>query len=127
MLGNSNVGVTIAVSDLDAAKRFYGEVLGLEQVNEDPGGVSYKSGNSRVYVYPSDMAGTNKATYAGWSVTDIEAVVEELKAKGVSFEQYDDMPGVTRQGDIHVMGDSFKAAWFKDPTGNILALDNGEM
>src|SRR4051794_27483925 len=109
MLGDANVMVTIAVKDLAEGKRFYGEVLGLEKLDENPGGVTYKSGDCKLFVYPSEYAGTNKATYAGWSVKDIEAVVEDLKAKGVSFEQYDDMPGVTREGDIHTMGDNFKA------------------
>lgn len=123
MLGDSKVYPTIAVKDLDAAKKFYGELLGLEVADENPGGVAYKSGNSGIFVYPSEMAGTNKATYASWSVSDIEATIEDLKAKGLSFEHYDDMPGMTREGDIHTMG-PLKAAWFKDPDGNILALDN---
>ncbi len=53
----------------------------------------------------------------------MEGAVKELKAKGVTFEQYDDIPGVERDGDIHKMGD-LKAAWFKDPDGNILNIVN---
>ena len=123
MLGDSDAYATIAVSDMDAAKKFYSETLGLEQVSESPGGVVYKSGNSHIFVYPSMTAGTNQATYAGWTVEDVETTVKELKDKGVKFEQYDDLPQVTRQGDIHVMGD-LKAAWFKDPSGNILSLSD---
>jgi catechol 2,3-dioxygenase-like lactoylglutathione lyase family enzyme len=123
MLDDSNVYPTIAVKDLDEAKKFYGEVLGLEPVHEDPGGVAYKAGNSRLFVYPSEYAGTNKATYASWSVAGIEQVVEDLKAKGVSFEHYDNMPDTILEGDIHASGE-MKIAWFKDPTGNILAIDN---
>jgi catechol 2,3-dioxygenase-like lactoylglutathione lyase family enzyme len=123
MLGDKSVCPTIAVKDIDEAKQFYGEVLGLELVDENPGGVMYRSGSSRMFVYPSEYAGSNQATYAEWSVTDIEAVVEALKAKGVNFEHYEDMPETTLEGDLHVMGE-LKMAWFKDPTGNILAIDN---
>jgi hypothetical protein len=71
-----------------------------------------------LFVYESRYAGTNQATSATWVVDDAEEVVRALKAKGVSFEHYD-LPGLTRQGDLHVAG-SFKGAWFKDPDGNIL-------
>jgi catechol 2,3-dioxygenase-like lactoylglutathione lyase family enzyme len=121
MLGNEPVYATIAVKDINKAKEFYGRTLGLEQVDENPGGVMYKSGGGKVFVYPSQEAGTNRATYAAWETSDVEAAVNELKAKGVLFEQYDDLPEVTREGDIHVMGD-MKAAWFKDPDGNILSI-----
>lgn len=121
MLGDSNVCATLAVSDMDAAKTFYGDTLGLTLVSEDPAGVLYKSADSRLFVYPSAVAGTNKATYAAWMSDDVEAVADALKAKGISLEQYDDLPGVTREGDIHLMGD-YKGIWFKDPSGNILSV-----
>ena len=77
-----------------------------------------------VFVYPSEFAGTNKATAISWGVgDDMEAIISDLKGKGVTFEHYDSLPGVTMQGDVHVMGD-LKAAWFKDPDGNILNLVN---
>jgi catechol 2,3-dioxygenase-like lactoylglutathione lyase family enzyme len=123
MLGSSDVCATIAVSDLTAAQKFYGEVLGLEQSMESPGGVFYKSGSSGVFVYPTEFAGTNKATYASWMVDDVEAAVEALKAKNVNFLQYDNLPGATREGDVHVMGE-VKSAWFTDPDGNILNIVN---
>lgn len=123
MLGDKTAVATIAVKDLSAAKKFYGEVLGLKNVDDTPGGTRYKSGDSWVFVYPSEFAGTNKATAASWGVgNDLTAVVEDLKAKGVSFEKYD-MPGVTLEGEVHVMGE-LKSAWFKDPDGNILNLVN---
>ncbi|HSX23665.1 MAG TPA: VOC family protein [Candidatus Saccharimonadales bacterium] len=122
MLSEGTAIATIAVKDLEAAKKFYGDKLGLKQVeSEDPGGVMYASGASKVLVYESSYAGTNQATTASWHVDDLEGTVNELKGKGITFEQYD-FPGVTRDGDIHVMG-NIKAAWFKDPDGNILALD----
>lgn len=123
MLGSANAYATIAVKDFDEAKKFYEEILGLEKAHESPGGAMYKSGNSMVFVYPSGVAGTNQATYASWEVDDVEATIASLKDKGVSFEQYDAIPGVTRQGDLHIMG-SLKAAWFKDPSGNILSIVN---
>lgn len=126
MLGDADISAVLAVKDLGEAKKFYGDVLGLQKAGEDPGGVNYKSGKTNVYVYPSELAGTNKATAAGWTVSDLEKVVEELKAKGVSFEHYDDLPGTKLEGDVHVMG-NFKAVWFKDPSGNILSINSGEM
>jgi hypothetical protein len=83
----------------------------------------YKSGNSMVLVYPSEFAGTNKATAASWAVgDDFDAIVEDLRAKGVTFEKYD-LPDTTREGDVHILGE-FKAVWLKDPDGNILNLTN---
>jgi catechol 2,3-dioxygenase-like lactoylglutathione lyase family enzyme len=116
---------TIAVRDMDAARRFYEGTVGLKLVNDMmPEAVTLKSGSSKVLVYRSQYAGTNKATAATWIVgNDLEKIVKELKSKGVSFEHYD-MPGVTHKGDIHV-GAGPDAAWFKDPDGNILALVSG--
>lgn len=123
MLGSNDVCACLAVKDMDAAKKFYGETLGLEAATESPAGTFYKSGNGGVFVYPSSFAGTNQATAAAWMIDDVEGAVEELKAKGVTFEHYDNIPEVTLQGDIHVSGD-MKAAWFKDPDGNILNIVN---
>lgn len=122
MLADNDIAAVLAVKNLEAAKEFYEGKLGLQKDGDDPGGIFYKSGNSRVLVYESQYAGTNQATAAGWHVKDLEAVVAELKSKGVTFEHYD-MPGVTREGDIHDWDGKFKAVWFKDPDGNILAID----
>jgi catechol 2,3-dioxygenase-like lactoylglutathione lyase family enzyme len=119
MLADADAMATIAVRDLKTATRFYEEVLGLKpDGDKQDGGARYRSGNSRVFVYESQYAGTNQATAATWVVPDAEEVVRDLKAKGVTFEHYD-LPGLTRQGDLHVAG-SFKGAWLKDPDGNIL-------
>lgn len=121
MFNEGNVVATIAVKDLAAGKKFYGETLGLAQVDENPGGVTYRSGNGKVFVYQApSSAGTGQATCAFWDVNDLEAVVAELNGKGVSFEHYD-LPGGVREGDIHVMG-PMKSAWFKDPDGNVLGV-----
>jgi catechol 2,3-dioxygenase-like lactoylglutathione lyase family enzyme len=125
MLGDKEVIATIAVRNLDAAKRFYEGKVGLKLADvQEEGTVSYQSGQSTVLVYESEYAGTNKATAATWVVGDeVDKVVRELKGKGVAFEHYD-LPGMTRQGDVHVAG-QMRAAWFKDPDGNIHALVSG--
>jgi catechol 2,3-dioxygenase-like lactoylglutathione lyase family enzyme len=124
MLNDANAVATVAVKDIDVAAEFYRDTLGLPQVDADGDEViTLRSGTSTINVYCSDYAGTNKATAVTWTVgEDIERVVRDLKAKGVIFEHYD-MPNSTRQGDIHVFGD-VKAAWFKDPDGNILNIIN---
>ena len=126
MLRNKDAAATIAVSDLDRAREFYENTLGLTAVHEDAGGILYKSGNSAILVYPSEFAGTNKATAATWAVgNDFDSIVSELGGSGMAFEHYDDLPETTREGDIHIFGD-MKAVWFKDPDGNILNLVNME-
>lgn len=122
ILGNSLVSPSVAVKDFDEAKKFFGETLELEVDSESQGGIIYKCGASRLFVYTSSFAGTNQATYAGWIVEDVAAVAEDLKSKGVELLHYPDMPGVTLEGDVHKMGDDFAAIWFKDPTGNIFSV-----
>ena len=124
MLDDKKAVATIAVKDTKAAKKFYEGVLGLRPEGpERPGVLTYKSGGAPLFVYESKYAGTNKATSATWAFDDVEKEVEALKRKGVTFEHYD-FPEMTRKGDVHVSGD-MKAAWFKDPDGNILALVSG--
>lgn len=123
MLGDKTAAATIAVKDMDIAKKFYEGTLGLTKAGDDPGGILYKSGDSTVFVYQSEFAGTNKATSASWGVGDaLNSVIDDLKAKGVAFEKYE-IPGATHEGDVHVLGE-LKAAWFKDPDGNILNIVN---
>jgi catechol 2,3-dioxygenase-like lactoylglutathione lyase family enzyme len=127
MLGGKQAGATLAVSDLQRAKDFYGNTLGLSSIDEPPGSVLYKSGDSVVLVYESQYAGTNQATAATWAAGgDFDAIVEDLRSKGVAFEHYDDLPETTREGDVHIMGE-LKGVWFKDPDGNILSLINMAM
>jgi catechol 2,3-dioxygenase-like lactoylglutathione lyase family enzyme len=121
MLGSNDAVATIAVKDTQAAKNFYERTLGFQPADGEGDGVLvYKSGRSKLFVYKSDYAGTNKATSATWVVPDVDTAVRDLKGKGVRFEHYD-MPEMKRQGDVHVAGD-MKAAWFKDPDGNILGI-----
>jgi catechol 2,3-dioxygenase-like lactoylglutathione lyase family enzyme len=125
MLSDKNAVACIAVKDMDLAKKFYEGTLGLTQANDsDPGGVLYKSGNSQIFVYESQFAGTNQATTAAWGVgDDIQKIIDDLKSKGVTFEHYDSIPNAKLEGDVHTIGE-LKAAWFKDPDGNILNLVN---
>jgi catechol 2,3-dioxygenase-like lactoylglutathione lyase family enzyme len=121
MLGDKDVIATVAVKDLAAARRFYEGTLGLKVVDATgTEAITFASGRSSLIVYRSEFAGTNKATALNWRVPDIERVVAALKDKGVRFERYD-FPGMTRDGDVHLMG-AFKSAWFKDQDGNIIAL-----
>jgi len=127
MLGNQDAVVTIAVKDLTVAQKFYEDKLGLKKVDLGDSGqeeevLSLKSGSSRVNVYRSKYAGTNQATAATWVVPDVDGTVRDLKAKGVAFERYD-LPEMNHEGDVHVAG-KLRAAWFKDPDGNILSLVN---
>jgi catechol 2,3-dioxygenase-like lactoylglutathione lyase family enzyme len=122
MLGDKDSLANVAVKDLEVAKKFYEKTLGLEQVDsEDHEVIIFKSGNSRLLVYRSQYAGTNQATAVTWMVGEnVEDIVQALKDNGVSFEHYD-MPGIKREGDLHIAGD-MKVAWFKDPDGNILNI-----
>jgi catechol 2,3-dioxygenase-like lactoylglutathione lyase family enzyme len=121
MLNQGTVFAVVAVRDMSAARDFYTNVLGLQVTDDDPGGITLSSGSGKLFVYESANGGQNPATSAGWHVDSVESAVEELKTRGVMFEHYEGMPGEW-QGDIMVM-DGRKAAWFKDPSGNILALD----
>jgi catechol 2,3-dioxygenase-like lactoylglutathione lyase family enzyme len=125
MLAERDAAATIAVRDLDTAKKFYEGTLGLKSIGGQDSEVRvYQSGNSKIVVYKSQYAGTNQANAVTWGVgDDLDGVVQTLKAKGVVFEHYD-LPGLTRNGDVHVAG-KFKAAWFKDPDGNILHVNSG--
>lgn len=122
MLGNRDATANLAVKDMQIARKFYEDTLGLEQVGaEGDEVIVYRSGNSTLNVYRSEYAGSNKATAVTWVVgDDMEAEVRALKAKGISFEHYD-MPDLKLEGDIHV-GQDMKVAWFKDPDGNLLNL-----
>ena len=126
MLGKAGATPMIAVKDLDRARKFYEETLGLE-AKEVMGGevLEVKSGNTPISVYRSEFAGTNKATALTFGVDDLESEVRELKEKGVFFEQYD-LEGLTPKGDFYVGEGGFKTAWFKDPDGNILSLIEGD-
>jgi catechol 2,3-dioxygenase-like lactoylglutathione lyase family enzyme len=120
MLGARHSIATIAVKNLEEARVFYEEKLGLEVARELPEGISYRTGGTTLLVYASRYAGTNQATCVTWAIDDVERVAKELSARGVTFEHYD-LPGTTLEGAVHAEGDR-KAVWFKDPDGNILSV-----
>jgi catechol 2,3-dioxygenase-like lactoylglutathione lyase family enzyme len=121
MLGKADATPMLAVKDLDRARQFYEDILGLERKEEWGEGITLESGDTRINLYRSEFAGTNKATALNFDVDDIQKEVGELKEKGIFFEQYD-LPGLQHQGDIYVGEGGFKTTWFKDPDGNILSL-----
>jgi catechol 2,3-dioxygenase-like lactoylglutathione lyase family enzyme len=124
MLGKADATPMIPVKDLDRARTFYEDALGLKTKDEMGGEVlTMESGETTINVYRSEFAGTNKATALTFDVDDAEKEVRELKDKGILFEHYE-MPGLTQQGDLYV-AKGFKTAWFKDPDGNILSLVEG--
>ena len=121
MLSNASATAMIAVKDIDRARKFYEETLGLDTRDAMDGEVlEVTSGQTVINVYRSEHAGTNKATSLTFDVQDIEGEVRELKEKGVFFETYD-VPGLEQRGDLYV-AEGMKTAWFKDPDGNILSL-----
>ena len=121
MLGKADATPMIAVKDIDRAKQFYRDKLGLKPVQE-MGNEFFmlRSGDTTLNVYRSEFAGTNKATALTFEVDDIDAEVRELKDNGIKFEHYD-VEGLKADGDIY-SGEGMKTAWFKDPDGNILSL-----
>lgn len=112
---------TIAVSDIDQAKKFYGEILGFKAIPYPAAGVMYQAAEGTgFYVYQSQVAGTNQATYLTFEVKDLDATVKDLRDRGIVFEDYD-FPGLKTVDGIAEMEDE-RAAWFKDPDGNILSV-----
>lgn len=123
-LGDTKAVATVAVRDIAAARTFYEGTLGLK-MSENRGEVlTFEAANSSLFVYRSTFAGTNRATAVTWVVAGrVDDLVAELKKTGVTFEHYD-LPEMHREGDVHVAGD-LRAAWFKDPDGNIHSLVSG--
>ena len=124
MLQQSPLYAYLPAKDVGRARRFYEQKLGFEPKAELAGGVTYEfADHTAGFLYPTSNAGTSKASQAFWQVDDVEREVAELKARGVSFEEYDTPDLKTRDG-IATNG-GVKAAWFKDTEGNILALVQG--
>ena len=124
MFGSITPTPMLAVKDVARARRFYEDVLGFVPLDDRVEDIrQYRAGEVVFVVYPSQYAGSNRATALTWTVGDqLERTVETLKGKGVVFEHYD-LPDTVRRGDIHVSGE-IRNAWFKDPDGNIHALSN---
>jgi len=123
MLANSEVSAQIPASDFVRAKKFYQGTLGLKlSVDMGEGGARFDAGNGTFFwVYPSEFAGTNKATALGFEVQDIEKAVEMLSGKGITFQHYD-MPSLKTDARGIAEAEGWKGAWFNDTEGNILAI-----
>jgi catechol 2,3-dioxygenase-like lactoylglutathione lyase family enzyme len=121
MLNSAPLYAYVPVSDLERARRFYEEKLGLEPGKPTGPGLAYSCGfGTAFFMYPSAGAGTNQASCAFWKVKDVEAVANWLRSRGVVFEEYD-LPGMKTVRGIFTGGGG-KTAWFKDSEGNIMAL-----
>lgn len=122
MLHDFPLHAYIPARDLQRAREFYQQKIGLKPREVRDGGVVYEFGRgTAAFLYVSPNAGSSKASQAFWSVPDVDALIARLEARGVVFETYDDVPGArSPQGAITAGG--AKAAWFKDSEGNIMAL-----
>ena len=129
MLEDSKVAARIPVQDLQRAKSFYEKKLGLEPSEERPGGLLYRFGSGEFALFESAGAASGNHTQMAWEVEDIEATVGLLRARGVTFEEYD-LPGLRTVGGIaEVVGNypskggvGEKAAWFRDGDGNLFGI-----
>ena len=124
-LSDGRVGAAIAVTDMNRAVEFYEGKLGLRSGGDDPdGGRTYQcGGGTTLHVFPSPIARASGATAAGFLIENVEGTVDDLTAKGVTFEQYREGPFVTDDKGLARM-DDYVGAWVKDPDGNVLAIGN---
>ncbi len=120
MLSTSVIFATAPTTDVARAKEFYTEKVGLKVMHEDEAGVALEAGSgSSIYLYKRAPSKADH-TVASFMVSDIDSEVNELRSKGVKFEDYN-MPGLTTENGIATWGKD-KAAWFKDPDNNIIGL-----
>ena len=124
-LQQSPIYAYLPASDVARARAFYEKTLGFNPAEEIAGGVVYKCANGTAcFLYPTTNAGTNRASQAFWQVADVEREVAALKARGVTFEEYD-APGMKTVNSVASAGGA-RTAWFKDTEGNILAIVQDE-
>jgi catechol 2,3-dioxygenase-like lactoylglutathione lyase family enzyme len=129
MLENAHISARLPAQDLDRARRFYSEKLGLEPADERPGGLLYRGATGEFAIYLSAGESPGTFTQMGWEVEDIDAIVAELRARGVEFEEVD-LPGLkTVDGIAEVEGNypsknssGERAAWFRDSEGNLVGM-----
>jgi len=113
---------TLPAADMTRAKAFYRDKLALEPFQEEAdGSARYQVGGTMLLIYPSEFAGTNKATAAGFAVSDIDAVVSDLKGRGMAFEELDYGELKTVDGIMTLPGGT-RGAWFKDSEGNTIGI-----
>jgi predicted enzyme related to lactoylglutathione lyase len=129
MLKNNHVAARLPAQDLERAKAFYADKLGLTPSEERPGGLRYQCGSGAFSVFESTGAPSGEHTQMAWEVDDIESTVEELRARGVVFEEYE-LPGLTTVNGIAEVAGNYpsrggigeRAAWFRDSEGNMLGI-----
>jgi catechol 2,3-dioxygenase-like lactoylglutathione lyase family enzyme len=129
MLDNCAVATRLPAQDLQRARAFYADKLGLEPSEERPGGLLYHCARGEFALFESDGASPGSHTQMAWQVGDIEAAVAQLRARGVVFEEYD-LPGLTTVDGIAQVAGNYpskggvgeRAAWFQDSEGNLLAI-----
>ena len=122
MLQNYPMYAYIPAKDVQRARRFYEQQVGLKPRQEIAGGVVYESaGGTACFLYPTPNAGTSQASQAFWQVDDVDREIEALKSRGVVFEDYPDMEGARSESGAVTAGGA-KAAWFKDSEGNTMAI-----
>ena len=129
MLESGRAATRLPAQDLERARRFYAEKLGLEPADERPGGLLFRCASGEFALFASAGASTGTFTQMGWEVDDIEATVAELKARGVAFEDVD-VPGLrTVDGIADIEGNypskgatGERSAWFRDSEGNLLGV-----
>jgi catechol 2,3-dioxygenase-like lactoylglutathione lyase family enzyme len=129
VLKDGRVATRLPAQDLDRARKFYSETLGLEPSEERPGGLLYRVGGSEFALFASAGTSAGSFTQMGWEVDDIEATVAELKARGVVFEEVD-LPGLKTVAGIAEVSGNYPskggkgehAAWFRDSEGNLLGI-----
>lgn len=111
----------LPAKDLERARRFYRDALGLEPEQDMPEGLIYRTRTgSRILIYETPFAGSNQATAIGFITGEFDRDVADLRAKGVTFEEYD-LPGLKTQNGVVEM-EGAKGAWFTDSEGNIISL-----
>jgi catechol 2,3-dioxygenase-like lactoylglutathione lyase family enzyme len=128
ILARSKVATRLPAQDLDRARRFYAEKLGLEPIEEREGGLRYECGGVVFALFSSTGAPSGVHTQMGWEVADIDATVAELRARGVAFEEYD-IPGLKTvdgiaeiEGNYPSKGTGERGVWFHDSEGNLLGI-----
>lgn len=121
MLSEARFETSLPCSDLQRAKSFYADKLGLTPAEEGPAGAFYVGRDgTRFILFPSSGSASGSHSQMGFMVADIAAEVRELKQRGVQFEDYD-FPGFDKATGIADVGET-RAAWFQDSEGNLLGL-----
>ena len=120
MLADTPLNAVIPATDLDRAKHFYGDTLGLKLIDDRQDTALFESGGARFILYTTPSGGQAAHTLAGWVVGDLDAEMTELRGRGVTFEEYD-LPGLKTVDGV-AEGAGMRGAWFKDSEGNILSV-----